>query len=33
VRALRNSGQFSSVLISNMSETEFNLWQFTLTLK
>jgi type IV pilus assembly protein PilM len=33
VRALRNSGQFSQVLISNMSETEFNLWQFSLTLK
>jgi len=33
VRALRNSGQFSSVLISDMSEVEFNRWQFTLTLK
>jgi Tfp pilus assembly protein PilN len=33
VRALRNSNQFSQVLISNMSETEFNLWQFSLSLK
>jgi len=33
VRALRNSGQFSSVLISNMSEIEYNQWQFSLTLK
>jgi len=33
VRTLRNSGQFSSVLISNMSEIEYNQWQFTLTLK
>jgi len=33
VRALRNSGQFSEVLISNMNEVEFNKWQFTLTLK
>jgi Tfp pilus assembly protein PilN len=33
VRALRNSGQFSQVLISGMSEIEYNKWQFTLTLK
>jgi Tfp pilus assembly protein PilN len=33
VRALRNSGQFSQVLISNMSEIEYNQWQFSLTLK
>jgi len=33
VRALRNSGQFSEALISNMNEMEFNQWQFTLTLK
>jgi type IV pilus assembly protein PilM len=33
VRELRNSGQFSSVLISNMSEIEYNQWQFSLTLK
>lgn len=33
VRALTNSGQFSSVLISNMVETQFNEWQFTLSLK
>jgi type IV pilus assembly protein PilM len=33
VRDLTNSGQFSSVLISNMSEAEFNQWQFTLTIK
>jgi type IV pilus assembly protein PilM len=33
VRALRNSNQFSQVLISSMKETEFNLWQFSLTLK
>ena len=33
VRTLRNSAQFSSVLISNMSEVEYNRWQFTLTLK
>ncbi|MBM4446994.1 MAG: hypothetical protein FJ023_06535 [Chloroflexi bacterium] len=33
VRALSNSGQFSQVLISNMIETQYNQWQFTLTLK
>ncbi len=33
VRELRNSNQFASVLISNMSEVEYNQWQFTLTLK
>ena len=33
VRNLRNSGQFSEVLISNMNETEYNEWQFSLTLK
>jgi type IV pilus assembly protein PilM len=33
VRALRNSGQFSEVLISDMREVEYNEWQFTLTLK
>lgn len=33
VRALRNSNQFSQVLISSMNELEFNNWQFTLTLK
>jgi type IV pilus assembly protein PilM len=32
VRELRNSGQFSEVLITNMNEMEFNQWQFTLTL-
>lgn len=33
VRALRNSGQFSSVLISIMSEVEYNQWQFSLAIK
>jgi Tfp pilus assembly protein PilN len=33
VRALRNSNQFSEVLISSMNELEFNEWQFSLTLK
>jgi Tfp pilus assembly protein PilN len=33
VRDLTNSGQFSSVMISNMTETEYNQWQFTLTLR
>jgi len=33
VRKLRNSAQFSSVLISNMIEIAYNQWQFTLTLK
>jgi hypothetical protein len=33
VRDLRNSGQFSEVLISDMLEIEFNEWQFTLTLR
>jgi hypothetical protein len=33
VRDLTNSGQFSEVLITNMSELELNEWQFTLTLK
>jgi Tfp pilus assembly protein PilN len=33
VRDLTNSGQFSSVMISNMAEIELNNWQFTLTLK
>ncbi|MCJ7515732.1 MAG: pilus assembly protein PilM [Dehalococcoidia bacterium] len=33
VRALRNSNQFSQVLISSMKETEFNTWTFTLALK
>jgi len=33
VRTLTNSGQFSQVLISDMKESAFNLWQFTLTLK
>ncbi len=33
VRDLTDSGQFSEVLISNMNETEFNEWQFSLTLK
>ncbi len=33
VRDLRNSNQFSQVLISGMTETEFNTWQFTLALK
>lgn len=33
IRDLTNSGQFSSVLISDMVETEYNQWQFTLTLK
>jgi type IV pilus assembly protein PilM len=33
VRALRNSNQFSQVLISSMSELEFNSWQFSLSLK
>jgi type IV pilus assembly protein PilM len=33
VRNLRNSGQFSEVLISNMNETEYNEWGFSLTLK
>ncbi|MGB8706818.1 MAG: pilus assembly protein PilM [Dehalococcoidia bacterium] len=33
VRALRNSNQFSEVLISSMNELAFNNWQFTLTLK
>ncbi|UCH51708.1 MAG: hypothetical protein JSV54_02835, partial [Chloroflexota bacterium] len=32
VRELRNSGQFQSVLISNMNEIAYNEWQFTLTL-
>jgi Tfp pilus assembly protein PilN len=31
VRALRNSGQFSQVLISGMNEIEYNKWNFTLT--
>jgi type IV pilus assembly protein PilM len=33
VRSLRNSNQFSSVLISDMREMEYNQWQFTLSLK
>ena len=33
VRDLRNSNQFSQVLISGMTETELNTWQFTLALK
>jgi type IV pilus assembly protein PilM len=33
VRGLRNSGQFSEVLISDMKEIAFNKWDFTLTLK
>jgi len=33
VRNLRNSNQFSSVLISDMTELEYNQWQFTLRLK
>lgn len=33
VRDLRNSGQFSEVLISKMEEVEYNVWQFSLTLK
>jgi len=33
VRSLRNSNQFSSVLISDMRELEYNQWQFTLNLK
>ena len=33
VRNLRNSGQFSEVLISDMHEIEYNEWQFSLTLK
>jgi Tfp pilus assembly protein PilN len=33
VRALTNSGQFSSVLITNMSEVAFNNWTFALALK
>ena len=33
VRALRNSGQFSEVLISDMREMQYNEWQFTLTLE
>jgi type IV pilus assembly protein PilM len=33
VRALTNSGQFSQVMISDMSEIAFNQWQFTLILK
>jgi Tfp pilus assembly protein PilN len=33
VRDLTKSGQFSSVLISNMAEMQYNQWQFTLTLR
>jgi Tfp pilus assembly protein PilN len=33
VRVLRNSGQFSQVLISGMTEIEYNKWQFALTLQ
>jgi hypothetical protein len=33
VRDLRNSGQFSQVLIANMSEVDFNKWTFTLNMK
>jgi type IV pilus assembly protein PilM len=33
VRDLTNSGQFSEVLISDMSEMQLNEWKFTLTLK
>jgi Tfp pilus assembly PilM family ATPase/Tfp pilus assembly protein PilN len=33
VRSLRDSGQFSSVLISNMSEVQFNRWKFTLNIQ
>jgi Tfp pilus assembly protein PilN len=33
VRALRDSGHFSSVLISSMSELQFNKWRFTLKLQ
>ena len=33
VRDLRNSNQFSSVLITDMREIQFNEWQFTLTLE
>lgn len=32
-RDLRDSGQFSEVLISDMKEVEYNRWNFTLTLK
>jgi hypothetical protein len=32
VRDLRNSGQFSEVLVSDMLEVGFNQWEFTLTL-
>lgn len=32
VRALRDTGRFSSVLLSNMSEAEYNKWDFALTL-
>jgi len=30
---LTNSGQFSQVMISDMSEIAFNQWQFTLILQ
>jgi cell division protein FtsL len=33
VRALTNSGRFSSILITNMNEVQYNQWAFTLTLK
>ena len=33
VRDLRNSGQFSEVLIADMLEVDFNEWSFNLTLK
>lgn len=32
-RALRGSGRFSEVLITDMKEVEYNRWNFTLTLK
>jgi type IV pilus assembly protein PilM len=33
VRALRNSNQFSQVLISGMTETSFNTWNFSLSIQ
>lgn len=33
VRSLRNSGQFSQVLISSMAELEFNNWSFSVSAK
>jgi Tfp pilus assembly protein PilN len=32
-RDLRDTGRFSSVLLSNMSEAEYNIWNFTVNLK